>query len=339
MPGIGAAGYPRGYDSCIRTDTPSITLNAVPKKKAAIALGLQEALRAHGSLPLALLAGGPRGAFRERLLRLAHEDPGIRKRRFYEGSAHPVFLPCSPAGPALLFDAAAWWDHEMTMTSVEHGLSTLIDVCRRASLLLLRKDDAESTAWLTTLAKVCGVERTATVPDDATWEDIVPLFKVAARPAPSGPLCTASLQTTWYGLTSGTWSIRTGMPPHGAKAGDTVEVYEGAQVRPAVVREVASDRLVVSASISKADDVLGIAAAGSALVAQQAHATWLGGAKPERGELFSLGRRWGPCEVSFRGGRWSLSCPRMFLARRSGLVALLKEDWGKPLSVSFLKLP
>lgn len=315
------------------------------------ALRLADASARHPDLPWILLAGDPLGKLREKLVRLGLGDPKASRRRFYAGSAHPEFLPCSRVPAGVFLDLVAAWRHHHAPT--DERLGPIVDATRRASAILLEAGPVDDPLrGLVSLARASGVERAVLlvppkkdaaaarellntagfkgrVAEAAQWTDEL---RGPAR-TPAGPAAAAALKTTWFGLEKATYAIWTGQPLRLAP-GNRVDVFEGAQVRSGTLREAAFDKVVVEAPVKKTDDVLGLAAPGAALAATLVHATWVGGVKPADGDLFSLGRRWGAAHVSYTGGRFVVSAPRPFLVSPGGLALILQDD-----RMSVLRLP
>lgn len=86
------------------------------------------------------------------------------RRSFFQGSAHPVFLPTSPVvtpqGSLTLFDAGTFYSSCLQGALYGGYLDELVAACERSCVLLLQAEPLDATSRsLVQLARLCGVER------------------------------------------------------------------------------------------------------------------------------------------------------------------------------------
>ena len=86
------------------------------------------------------------------------------RRSFFQGSAHPVFLPTSPVvtpqGSLTLFDAGTFYSSCLLGALYGGYLEELVAACERSCVLLLQAEPLDATSRsLVQLARLCGVER------------------------------------------------------------------------------------------------------------------------------------------------------------------------------------
>lgn len=162
----------------------------------------------------------------------------------------------------------------------------------------------------------------------------------AARAEQPRPACMAASGAAVYGLRAGRYILHGAGPP-GIEAGAPLQVFlrEGRTVA-AQVEAVTREGVVFTGPPGlPLAAVVGCAAPGAARLVRQAEVRPTAAGAPAGGLLFTLGCAWGPSVVATVGARWTVSCPRGFLAAPGELLVLARPTAdGSGMTASFAEV-